>query len=88
MGSIARVYEQYPHLRETLPSMGYGAEQVHELEETIRGSEAEIVVDGSPVDLKRILRVPQPIVSVRYDYEDVGNAMTARLEAFVRTLPG
>jgi len=86
VGSIARVYQQYPQLKETLPSMGYGPDQVRELEETIRASEAELVVDGSPVDLKRILRVPQPIVAVRYDYEDEGLALTRRLEEFHRSL--
>ncbi len=86
VGSIARVYQQYPHLRETLPSMGYGAEQVRELEETIRTSEAEIVVDGSPVDLRKLLHVPQPIVAVRYDYEDTDHRLTPRLETFFRTI--
>jgi predicted GTPase len=83
VGSIARVYEQYPHLRDILPAMGYGAEQLHDLEETIRGSDAEYVVDGSPVDLGRIVHVPQPLVNVRYDYEDIGGGVAKVLEAFL-----
>lgn len=87
VGSIAKVYEQYPHLKEILPSMGYGAEQVRELEETIRRSDAEFVVDGSPVDLARIVHVGQPILNVRYEYDDRDGRMAKLLEEFVRTLP-
>ena len=87
VGSIARVYAQYPHLKEFLPSMGYSAEQVKELEATIRGSGAEVVVDGSPVDLKALLRIDQPIVNVRYDYDDLDGGMTRVLEEFARRLP-
>ncbi|HTP55669.1 MAG TPA: GTPase [Thermoplasmata archaeon] len=83
VGSIARVYANYPHLERILPAMGYGPEQVHELEATIRGSEAEIVLDGSPVDLARLVKVPQPIVRVLYDYDDLGGKMAAVLDGFL-----
>lgn len=83
VGSIAKVYEQYPHLREVLPAMGYSAGQIADLEATIRSSDAEIVVDGSPVDLRKLVKVPQPILNVRYDYEDQDGRLTARLEAFL-----
>ena len=87
VGSIAAVYAQYPHLVRALPAMGYSPAQVHELEETIRGSEAEIVLDGSPVNLAHLLRVPQPIVNVRYEYDDLGGKLGARLRRFVAGLP-
>jgi predicted GTPase len=83
VGSIAQVYRDYPHLTQVLPAMGYGPEQLAELEATIRGSGAEIVVDGSPVDLSRIVRVDQPVVNVRYDFDDLGGGMTRVLEAFL-----
>jgi predicted GTPase len=88
VGSIARVYEQYPHLRDILPAMGYSEEQVHELEETIRRSGAEIVVDGSPVDLKRLIHVDVPILNVAYDYQDLNDRLVPILEEFARGLPG
>ncbi|MGI0131638.1 MAG: cyclic 2,3-diphosphoglycerate synthase [Thermoplasmata archaeon] len=87
VGSIAKVYEQYPHLHDILPSMGYGPEQVKELEETIRRSSAELVVDGSPVDLASVVHIDRPIVNVRYDYDDLGGGMAQVLDDFVRGRP-
>ncbi len=83
VGSIARVYSEFPHLGTVLPAMGYGPEQIRELEATIRASGAELVLDGSPVDIGRLVRVPQPIVNVRYEYVDVGERLAARLGQFV-----
>ena len=83
IGSIAQVYLQYPHLETVLPAMGYGPEQVHELEATIRGSDAEFVLDGSPINLGRLVRVPQPILDVRYDYDDLEGRMAAVLHGFL-----
>jgi len=65
--------------------MGYGEAQVKDLEETIRRSDAEFVVDGSPVDLARIVHVPQPILSVRYEYDDLGGRVAQVLDEFLRT---
>ena len=82
VGSIARVYEEYPHLHRILPSMGYGDGQLRELEETIRRSRAEVVIDGSPVDLRRLLNLDVPIVNVTYDFEDASGRLEKRLRAF------
>jgi len=88
VGSIAKVYAQYPHLDLVLPAMGYSPEQIHELEATIRGSGAELVLDGSPVDLARLVTVPIPIVRVQYDYDDRDGRMAAVLDRFLaRTAP-
>lgn len=90
VGSIARVYEQYPHLHSILPAMGYSPEQIGELEETIRRSGAEFVVDGSPIDLSHLVHVEAPLVNVAYQYEDIGQRMTQVLERFAHrylTLP-
>jgi predicted GTPase len=86
-GSIVGVYKDYPHLQRILPAMGYGDAQVKDLEETIRRSNAEFVVDGSPVDLARLIHVPQPIVSVRYEYDDLGSGVAKVLDEFLRTVP-
>ena len=86
-GSIAAVYQQYPHLQKVLPAMGYSPTQIAELEATIRGSKAELVLDGSPVNLARLVHVPQPIVNVRYDYDDPQGRLAAVLDKFLATLP-
>ncbi len=88
IGSLARVYAQYPHLHAVLPAMGYSPEQVRELEETIRRSGADFVVDGSPVDLSHVIHIPQPIVNVRYTFEDVNGGLGQVLTSFLeRTFP-
>ncbi len=87
VGSIARVYRDYPHLSSVLPAMGYGPEQVRELEATVRASGAEIVLDGSPVDLARLVKVPQPIVNVAYEYGDLDDRVRSLLEAFLARHP-
>ncbi len=87
VGSLAQVYATYPHLRRVLPAMGYGEAQVHELEATIRASEAELVLDGSPVDLHRLVHVPQPILTVAYDYDDREGRVAAVLDRFLLEHP-
>ncbi len=70
VGSIKATFEKYPHLEKVLPAMGYGDKQVEELEKTINASDCDVVVSGTPIDLKRILRnVNKPIVRVRYDLQ-------------------
>jgi len=87
VGSLARMYVEFPHLHRVLPAMGYSPEQISELEETIRRSDAEIVLDGSPVDLGRLVHVPQPILNVGYDFEDLGHGVTDALEKFLSAHP-
>jgi len=67
VGSIRALFERYPHLKNVVPAMGYTKEQVKELEDTINQSGADIVVAGTPIDLKRVIKVKMPVVRVRYD---------------------
>ena len=66
VGSIVETFKKYAHLSKVLPAMGYGKEQIKELEETINRCDADVVVSGTPIDLNRILNVNKPIVRVRY----------------------
>jgi predicted GTPase len=75
VGSIAATYAKYPNARGILPAMGYGAEQVADLEATIRnaveGGVCDAVVAGTPIDLTRVLAVPVPLVRARYELREV-----------------
>jgi predicted GTPase len=71
VGSIRATYEQYPNARRILPAMGYGAAQMKELEETINATPADVVVEGTPIELRRILHVDKPIADVRYELEEI-----------------
>ncbi|KAA0006997.1 MAG: GTPase [Thermoplasmata archaeon] len=80
VGSIVETFKKYTHLSKVLPAMGYGKEQIKELEETINRCDADIVVSGTPIDLNRIINVDKPIVRVRYG---VGKETEKELERIV-----
>ena len=72
MGSIKRTFKKYPHIKNLLPAMGYGKAQTKELESTINGTDCDVVVSGTPIDLERILNVNKPIVRVTYELDEIG----------------
>ncbi|RJQ08624.1 MAG: GTPase [Bacillota bacterium] len=72
VGSIAATYKKYPTTGIVLPAMGYGDEQVRELQETIEKTPCDIVVIGTPIDLRRVLELKKPAVRVTYDLEEIG----------------
>ena len=72
VGSIVETYEKYKHLGAILPAMGYGKRQIKELEETINRADADVVVIGTPIDLRRVLNINKPAVRVRYELEEIG----------------
>jgi predicted GTPase len=72
IGSIKATYEKYPSTGNVLPAMGYGDAQIHELEQTIRDVPAELVIIGTPIDLKRIIKIDKPSQRVRYELQEIG----------------
>ncbi|MDK2869433.1 MAG: hypothetical protein PWP39_668 [Pyrococcus sp.] len=72
VGSIIETYKKYPHLSNILPAMGYGKKQIKELEETINRADADVVVMGTPVDLRRFMNLNKPAVRVKYELEEIG----------------
>lgn len=66
-GSIKETLEKYPHLKHVLPAMGYYGKQLKDLEVSINKSGAEVVVSGTPIDLRKVLKLDIPIVHVSYD---------------------
>ena len=73
VGSIAEVYQQYPDIGTLLPAVGYGAAQVADLEATIRKTDCDLVLIGTPVDLRRLIRIDRPALRVRYDLKERGS---------------
>ncbi len=72
VGSIQKTFAKYDHLSRLLPAMGYGKTQIQELEQTINSSPAEIVVIGTPIDLRRVMTIDKPAVRVGYELEEIG----------------
>jgi predicted GTPase len=67
VGSIAETFRAYPNSGALLPAMGYGADQVRDLEATIRRVPCDTIVIGTPIDLRRVVTIDQPTVRVTYD---------------------
>ena len=83
VGSIRETYARYPNAAKILPAMGYGEEQIAELEQTINATPADVVVEGTPIELKRIVKVDKPIAGVTYELEELEEGV---LDGMVRKL--
>ncbi len=81
VGSIAKTLEEYPHVTELLPAMGYGRKQMDDLKETIARSDAEVVLIGTPIDLRRIIEFDKPALRVTYKLQELGEPTLAGLMA-------
>ena len=68
-GSIADVYDNFPHIGALVPAMGYSDEQRHDLEETINASDVELVLVATPIDLRKVCNITKPAVRVYYELE-------------------
>jgi len=69
VGSIVDTLERFHHLEPLLPAMGYSKKQIDELETTINRSDAEVVLIGTPIDLRKVLKIDKPAVRARYELE-------------------
>ena len=72
IGSIVKAYEKYPHIGAVLPALGYGKEQIHELQETINATPCDVVLLGTPIDLRRVLKINKPAVRANYELQEIG----------------
>jgi len=72
VGSIAETFEEYPTTGALLPAMGYGDAQIRDLEETINTTPCELVIIGTPIDLRRVLKIERPADRVRYELQVIG----------------
>lgn len=72
VGSIVATYEKYPTTGKVLPAMGYGAEQMAELEQTIANTPCDLVVVATPIDLRRVIKIAKPSERVRYELQEIG----------------
>jgi predicted GTPase len=80
VGEIADTFEQYPEIGALLPAMGYGEQQIHDLERTIRRAAeagAEAVAIGTPIDLGRLIDIPVPHTRIRYELQVLGSPTLA-----------
>ena len=85
VGSLADTFETYPDIGILLPAMGYGEQQLKDLEETINKTDCDAVVIGTPIDLSRIIKIKKPHTRVYYNLQEIGRPdLTGVLEDFIK----
>lgn len=72
VGSIKGTFAQYSHIDRVLPAVGYSEKQIAELEETIRATPCDIVLMGTPIDLRRVFKLDKPALRVKYELQVLG----------------
>lgn len=72
VGKISETFESYPEIGTLLPAMGYGNQQLRDLEKTINNTDCDSVVIGTPIDLGRIINIKKPHTRVYYDLQEIG----------------
>ncbi len=72
VGKLTETFEKYPNIGTLLPAMGYGEQQLRDLETTINNTDCDAVVIGTPVDLNRIINIKKPSTRVWYDLQEIG----------------
>lgn len=80
VGSLKETFGKFPHLKEVLPAMGYFGQQLKDLEESINRSGAEVVVAGTPIDLKRVIKPDIPVLHITYNIKEVKGKIEEVLE--------
>jgi predicted GTPase len=73
VGSLRGTFETYPHIPELLPAMGYGKNQIKDLNGTIKNCSPEGVVIGTPIDLRRLIDFDVPTTRVKYELQELGS---------------
>ncbi len=79
VGRLQDTFEVYPEIGTLLPAMGYGEQQIKDLEATIRNTPCDTVVIGTPIDLSRVVNIDQPTVKVGYELQEIGHPVLCDL---------
>ena len=85
VGEIKDTFDHYAETGPLLPAMGYGRQQMKDLEETINKTECDLVLLATPVDLTRLITINKPSIRIRYGYQD--NSTPTLSEVIKEQLP-
>ncbi len=84
-GRLQETFETYPEIGTLLPAMGYGEQQLKDLEKTINNTDCDAVIIGTPIDLNRIITIKKPNTRVYYDLQEIGSPnLEEVIDEFVR----
>ena len=85
VGEIAATFAKYPEVGPLLPAMGYGEQQVKDLEATVRAVDCDLVLVGTPIDLTRLAKIEKPHMRIGYRLQERGDALVEAVRKIVVT---
>lgn len=88
VGALQATFRANQHLESVLPAMGYGDDQMRDLEETINRVACDAVILATPADLRRVITIKHPVSRVRYDFEEIGQTLPLILKQALQKQPG
>ncbi len=71
VGKLKDTFNTYTSIGALLPAMGYGEQQLRDLEATINKTECDAVIIGTPIDLSRIININKPCTRVHYELDEI-----------------
>ena len=84
VGKLTETFDIYKDIGSLLPAMGYGKQQLKDLEETINNADCDSIIIGTPIDLSRIININKPYTRVHYEFGQVqGPSLDEVLKGFV-----
>lgn len=87
VGKLSETFRIYPNIGTLLPAMGYGKQQLKDLETTINNTDCDAVVIGTPIDLNRLIKIKKPSTRVYYDLQEIGEPnLETILEQFLKKI--
>jgi predicted GTPase len=85
VGRLSDTFRQYPDIGTLLPAMGYGEQQLKDLETTINNTDCDSVIIATPIDLNRIIKINKPNTRVYYDLQEIGDPNLSQvIDEFVK----
>jgi predicted GTPase len=85
VGKLSETFQIYPQIGTLLPAMGYGEQQLKDLETTINQSDCDSVIIGTPIDLNRLIHINKPNTRVYYDLQEIGEpTLKTVLDEFIQ----
>jgi predicted GTPase len=83
-GTLTATFEKYPDIGHLLPAIGYGRDQMNDLQSTINSADCDLVIIGTPIDLTRIIKINKPTVRVTYELQEIGYpTLESTLKTFI-----
>lgn len=87
VGKLKETFKHYPNIGTLLPAMGYGKQQLSDLETTINNTDCDSVVIGTPIDLSRLIKINKPLTRVYYDLQEIGKPdLVQVLDEFLKSV--